>query len=751
MYLKKLELSGFKSFATPTVLEFSSGITAVVGPNGSGKSNVADAIRWILGEQSMKNIRSQTSKDLIFSGSKTRSRLGKANVSLCFDNQSGCLPLDYSEVIVSRTIFRDGSSEHSINKASTRLIDIAEILAKANIGHRGFSVINQGMESEILKYNPRELHELLEDASGVRYLQIKKRRSERRLRITQTNLEKASSILTELIPHLKYLRREATKAERREKLKQKLKKFQEQFFSLRIIDLEKQNRDLSKEREDLDIVISKLKNATSQLSEKLQKEEVAIKEGREKFINAQKELEKILDERVKLSEQLANLRGRIQIERERRPSEKRQQISIDLKQAEKELNYIYSTLKKILEFKNLTEIRNEINKVLSRVEKIVGSQDLPVRHWPEPQAIAGVSDKLINKQKALEELSIKINQKYESQKTDLRTSQNQLDQEKFFELEKNLRRKKDDLSDLNSRAKEAQWLFEQLEKNYEELKQSIIKEGMSYDDIKARRNIEQINEPFEQLEEKISRLKYKIEEIGGVDEITLQEYKETKERYDNLSKKLEDSKKAKQDLENLIKQLTKEIGGQFEKNFQVINDNFNKYLRLLFGGGRGHLKQITSTKPQITDIEEEPAESLEGIQAGPPASTQRGEPQFEDLGGEDQEATSKGIEIKATLPGKKIKNLRMFSGGEKALTSIALLFAIIGSNPPPFLVLDEVDATLDESNSQRFSKLLKEFSKNTQFIIITHNRETMNQADALYGVTMGEDGTSNLLSLKLEK
>ena len=103
------------------------------------------------------------------------------------------------------------------------------------------------------------------------------------------------------------------------------------------------------------------------------------------------------------------------------------------------------------------------------------------------------------------------------------------------------------------------------------------------------------------------------------------------------------------------------------------------------------------------------------------------------------------------MPGKKIKDLRMFSGGEKALTSIALLFAIIGVNPPPFLVLDEVDATLDDSNSQRFAKLLREFSKNTQFIVVTHNRETMNQADVLYGITMGKDGISRLLSLKLEK
>ena len=247
---------------------------------------------------------------------------------------------------------------------------------------------------------------------------------------------------------------------------------------------------------------------------------------------------------------------------------------------------------------------------------------------------------------------------------------------------------------------------------------------MDYNDIRTGKNIERAEEPLEQSENEISRLKYKIEEIGGVDEITLQEYKETKERYDELNKKLEDLRKAKKNLEDLIKELTKEITGQFGKNFQAINDNFNKYLRLLFGGGRGHLKQISNSKFLISNDEDADLE---------------------------KEIASKGIEIKATLPGKKIRDLRMFSGGEKALTSIALLFAIVSSNPPPFLVLDEVDATLDESNSRRFAKLVREFSKDTQFIVITHNRETMDQADVLYGVTMGDDGISSLLSLKLEK
>lgn len=722
MYLKKLELNGFKSFATPASLEFSSGITAIVGPNGSGKSNIADAVRWILGEQSMKNIRSQNSRDLIFSGSKSRSRLGKASVYLCFDNSSGCIPLDFSEVIVSRNIFRDGTSEYFINKSLTRQMDVVEILAKANIGHRGFSVINQGMEAEMLKYSPSELYELLEEASGVRYLQLKKRRSERRLKITQTNLEKVSSILTELKPHLRYLKKEATKAEQREKLKQKLSHFQEQFFFSKIVDLERQGTDLDKEKKGLEIKISGLKKEIFQLNSELKQQEAAIEDGRKKFINAQKELEEVLDEKVKLSEQLANLRTRVQTKNERQP--------VDV---EREFKHIHQVLKKILEFKDLNKIKEEINKVLNQIEKIIGGEQ-PVRHWPDPRV------------KDLERLLAELNQKYEEQKKVLRADQTQLGQDRFFELERALRKKKDDLSDLESKMREITWTAGRSEEDFKELKQEITRTALNWEEIKAKK-IEKTSEPLEQLEEQINHLKYKIEEIGSVDEITLQEYKETKERYEKLSKKLEDLTRAKKNLEDLIKQLSKEIRGQFEKNLQAINGNFNKYLRLLFGGGRGYLKQISNLKSlpcrqagQISKIEEGQEELSEEDLA-----TEEIEPE------DEERVVSKGIEIKATLPGKKIDDLRMFSGGEKALTSIALLFAIIGVNPPPFLVLDEVDATLDESNSQRFAKLLREFSKDTQFVIITHNRETMNQADVLYGVTMGDDGVSKLLSLKLER
>jgi len=376
MYLKKLELSGFKSFATPVSLEFSSGITAIVGPNGGGKSNIADAIRWVLGEQSLKNIRSRNSTDLIFSGSKNRNKLGKASVSLCFDNQNNCIPLDYLEVTIRRNIFRDGNSECFVNRAPTKLIDASEILAKANIGHRGFSVINQGMESEVLRHSPGELRELLEEASGVRYLQIKKRRSERRLKITQTNLEKVSGILIELAPHLKHLKREATKAERRERLEKKFKELLEHFFSLQSLNLGRQKIDLAERRKNLGTKIFQVKEKVSIFEQKFQKEETLIKESREKSNSARKELEEILDRRLKINEQLANLKAHIQIEKERQLPIQKGQINISLKQIEEEFKYIYSTLKKIIDFGDLDKIKKEINEVLNRIKEIIGNQTL---------------------------------------------------------------------------------------------------------------------------------------------------------------------------------------------------------------------------------------------------------------------------------------------------------------------------------------------------------------------------------------
>jgi chromosome segregation protein len=188
VYLKKLEINGFKSFANKTALDFlvskngERSITAIVGPNGSGKSNIADAIRWVMGEQSMKNLRGKKSEDIIFAGSGKKSRLGSAQATLFFDNSDKRIPLDFEEVTVTRKIFRSGESEYLINGSRVRLQDVVDILAKAGIGKESYSIVNQGMADAILNATPLERRSLIEDAAGVKQYQIRKERSLRKLK-----------------------------------------------------------------------------------------------------------------------------------------------------------------------------------------------------------------------------------------------------------------------------------------------------------------------------------------------------------------------------------------------------------------------------------------------------------------------------------------------------------------------------------------------------------------------------------------
>ena len=174
MYLKRLEISGFKSFANRTVLDFPQNVTSVVGPNGSGKSNVADGIKWVLGEQSMKSLRGKKSEDIIFNGSEKKAKMSVASASLVFDNRDRKMPLDMDEVNITRKHFRNGESEYLINKDKVRLQDIIDLLARSGISQRGYCVINQGMADSILVASPAERMVIFEEATGVRKFQIKK-------------------------------------------------------------------------------------------------------------------------------------------------------------------------------------------------------------------------------------------------------------------------------------------------------------------------------------------------------------------------------------------------------------------------------------------------------------------------------------------------------------------------------------------------------------------------------------------------
>src|SRR5258707_4240393 len=203
---------GFKSFAVRTVLEFSTGITAVVGPNGAGKSNVADAVRWVLGEQSMRQLRGKKSDDIIFVGGQERAALGMAEVSLTLDNSTGWVPSEYSEITVTRRSYRSGENEYLINKQKVRLKDVVLLLAQARIGHDSYTVVGQGLIDAALSLRAEERRGLFEDAAGIRPYQVQRTDAENRLRQTEQNLERLRDIVNEIAPRLEPLAEQARRA-----------------------------------------------------------------------------------------------------------------------------------------------------------------------------------------------------------------------------------------------------------------------------------------------------------------------------------------------------------------------------------------------------------------------------------------------------------------------------------------------------------------------------------------------------------
>ncbi len=230
MYLKRLQLHGFKSFATRTSLEFSPGITAIVGPNGSGKSNVADGLRWVLGEQSMRHLRGKKSEDIIFAGGHGRAALGMAEVTLTLDNSSNWLPSDYSEVTVTRRVFRSGDSDYLINGAKVRLKDVLNLLSQARIGHDSYTIIGQGLVDQALSSRAEERRSLFEDAAGIRHFQAQRNDAEQRLALTHTNLSRLHDILSEIEPRLGPLAEQARRARDFITARADLDRMQRQWF-----------------------------------------------------------------------------------------------------------------------------------------------------------------------------------------------------------------------------------------------------------------------------------------------------------------------------------------------------------------------------------------------------------------------------------------------------------------------------------------------------------------------------------------
>ncbi len=737
MYLEKLEIQGFKSFASKIVLSFprkqkkNPGIAAIVGPNGAGKSNIADAVRWVLGEQSLKIIRGKRAEDVIFAGSGVKTRLGFAEVEIFLNNEDKTTNVDYEHISVKRRVYRDGTGEYYINNSKVRLSDVQMLLAQANFGQRTYSVIGQGMVDAILSASPEERKNFFDEATGVKQYQIKREQASVKIKSTEQNLSQVSGLLKEIKPRLASLNRQVKRLEKRSVTEQNLQDLQIRYYGniwqnlkTELDSFEKQKKSAEEEYAVLTKKILELQNQLSSI------EKNQNKEGKNHIEKIQSEYKEAIEKKNKLIMSYASIEKEILIfEQTLKSEENPANAKILLKTTKKYLEF----LKKITNastIEDFKKIQSEAKHLLIETEKLINTDQ------GEKQETS--KDSLLKKQ-SLEKLAILREEIMQAEKLVKEKEENleniSINQTNattgVFKIQKEYQLLQQKLYEITNKKNSIEVNLARLQTRKEDIEIEIDKE--TRENIKEKiKNYSQKKNQTEDLWPFIAKEKHELEMIGGIDPEINDEHKETKNRHDFLETQTSDLENALEKTKKAIKELDLIIEKEFEKSFLKIEKYFGEYFKILFRGGTATLEK--NKENELDSISEEIASGLTE---------------------EEKERLSQnykiGITIKATPPNKKVHSINMLSGGEKALTSIALISAIIKANPSPFVVLDEVDAALDESNSQRFADILSNLASITQFIAITHNRATMEKSDILYGITIGSDGVSKLLSVDIEK
>ena len=976
MYLKELKAQGFKSFADKTNLEFTKGINGVVGPNGSGKSNVVDAIRWVLGEQSVKSLRGDGAMtDVIFSGSKSRSPMNVASVTIVFSNEDKYLPLAYDEVEIKRRVYKDGTNEYFLNGERVRLKDITNLLLDSGIAKESFNIISQGQIEAIISSKPENRRVIFEEASGV--LKYKRRKEEaiRKLEKTHDNKSRINDIIRELEERLEPLKKEREKALEYTDVKSKLENLDIALITEDITNLNFEYKENKEKLENLNKEVLKMITSSSSNEAEIEKYKVKIAKKDEEIRIMQAKV-------IELTEISESLNSRRMILTERKKyevddaklhdniitlKEKELALSNEINNLTNEISYSKSDIEQIdnkssEENKKLETLKKEKTTIQNRLTELIrqvnnldikidslkeniengGPLPLPVKSVLSNPKLIGIHNALgslietdenyslaitttlgymvnniiVDNEKSAKEainylknigratffplnvikpkyidndtlsiaksstgfvniasnlvkyediykniilnqlgnvivadnldnatnISRKINNRYRvvtidgeiihvggsmtggkqakqrniiSDKYDLENNlklkekvlketaecENQINdidynlktiEDRIYLLDKEKLLKNDEIQNkyrqINDKTKEKEKILldikgtenllsgtiskeeeEILEKYYasiktkdtaskelenltkekenlneslEEYELSLKKENNLYNsktnelkdleilvnrlDVKLDNLLNSLTENYSMTYDKakenykldidydkakteVNKLKKKLKELGIVNLAAPDEYDSVNTRYEFLTGQINDLNNAENTLLEIINEMDKVMIKEFSESFNTINEHFKETFKELFKGGKAELKLT------------EPNNILET-----------------------------GIEIIASPPGKKLTSISLLSGGEKTLTAISLLFAIIKSKPSPFCVLDEVEAALDEANVNTFGEYLQKLKNKSQFIIITHKKKTMEYADILYGITMQESGVSKLVSVKLE-
>ena len=803
MRLKNISLSGFKSFVDPTKIPFPSSMSGVVGPNGCGKSNIIDAVRWVMGEISAKNLRGENMADVIFSGSSSRAPSSRASVELLFDNSLGKLGGEYSsysEISVKRVLEIDGRSIYYLNGSECRRKDITDIFLGTGLGPRSYAVIEQEMATKLISSKPEELRMYIEEVAGISVYRERKKETESRIKKTKENLSRVKDLKDEIERQLLKLKRQVKSAERYEALKaeEKSKKgllkaisWQTRKEKISNIDLSIKELESSLEKErtlkiSLNSEIDKSKVTQSEIQQKIDKVQQDYYSSGADLNSSEQELSLLKEKKNELlleKDKMIETLNSFSLEKDNL-SKELSEAELELSKKEPELQALDESFSKLegamspdflvekifLDVSNLTvsleeatrdfstktesdikeihsfalEIKNKLEKLKESIKH--QSQYQEEKFKAQKMELLSLSSDITSIKVKIAEIKSKLSA-IESSKLNTVSAKSSLE-EKLLEIdgpiqkieadikplldsrvdvEGNLTKLREHFNELNETIRanerkihETDIGIEEFNSNIQKYKlerqgfiseSAIFEEQLKNDNYEIQGLLDQITENMteESLVEEISKIENSIERIGPINLAAAEEYKLEEERNSEIDTQMSELNSALETLQGAIKKIDLESRTKFKDTMDKLNIKLGELFPKLFGGGFAKL--------ELTE----------------------------------RDLLESGVLFKAMPPGKKNVNVSQLSGGEKALSSIALVFSFFSLNPAPFCILDEIDAPLDDFNTSRFINMVEEMSEKVQFIFVTHNKISMEKSKHLMGVTMQEPGVSRLVSVDVDE
>ena len=698
MHISKLEIFGFKSFAKKETVLFNSGITGIVGPNGCGKTNIVDAIRWVLGEQKTKRLRSSKMEDVIFNGTSNVKPLGLCEVYLTIENNKGLLPVEFSEVEIGRRLYRSGESEYFINRNNCRLKDISNLFVDTGLTSDAYSVIELNMIEQILSDKDDSRRQMFEEAAGVNKYKAKRKSAMKKFDLNSRDLERIDDIILELQIQVKALDLQLKRFKRHEKLTNELNDLELDLASARINDLNNIIIPLE------EMLKKKNKVLLENTSEK-EVESIEFDNSRIEYLNEKESLSKMKTKIDKLTERLLS-----EIQEKNQESSKGVGLLEDeLQKKINQLNHFDKDYIKIVSNQDITKSLSDESKEKFKYKNYT-IIETDKKYEKLKESIQDYKDKIDEYRKEQEFDFSKMDESIKKIQEQINSNNLELDQKEndvnkaFIKME-SIRAKLDSnkfsKDDLFYEIKEAEMKIAESKIKKTQIEQNII-EKFGQDVVLS--DLKEYN--ISNMVLRVEKIKRSIDSIGPINWAVKDEHEEKTSRLNNLLQQRSDLIDAENNLKEAIEKIDIVAQDQFLDTYNQVKENFEKMFTVFFNGGKGTIELSDHNDPLNSDIN-----------------------------------------IFAQPPGKRNNSLKMLSAGEKSLTAIALLFSIYQYKPSPFCILDEIDAPLDDINIKKFTDVIKDYSKTTQFIMVTHNKLTMESADCIYGVTAEKQGISKIMSI----